>query len=257
MFVTAFDENYAHWGELLAKSLTRLHPDIALRIIGVDLSEATKEALIGAAPNGQIHEKSISASGPARPAAIANARPGWLAEIAGNECPEWLFLLDADLLFRRSLAPLIAAARPSQAAMILAREHAHRPTPRHLRVASGFILFNRRGFALIDQWREAMDGSQAIDGVAPGAWFWEQTCLFDVYRRNSASIFQLTDHCLGSPPFEDQASVWSANVPGPQKIETYERFVVEWRKMECEAQKSPPEGRASCLGKSNPTEWRV
>jgi hypothetical protein len=227
MFVTIFDQAYARWGQILLASLAKHHPDIEVVVLGVDLAPETEHALRRAHWGCVVKRLTLAEAGVARAAKLANSRPFWLRDLLADSDPDWIFLLDADLLFRRPITSLIAASKKYDAAMTIGDGISRGKSYRRLRVAAGFVLFSKSGYGLIDSWTQMLDRTEAAEDVQPGQWFWEQTCLLDVVETSGAKILRMPNSILSSPPFDPEASVWSANGAATEKDALFEKFKSE------------------------------
>jgi len=138
-----------------------------------------------------------------------------------------MFLLDADLLFRRPINNLIEASESYDAVMAIGNGEHRGKSYRRFRVASGFVLFRRSGYALIGMWRQMLNRTEPVEDVRPWDWFWEQICLLDALENADFSVLQTPDNCLSSPGFERDAAVWSANVPRSEKPSALNAFMAE------------------------------
>ncbi|PWB91306.1 hypothetical protein C5688_06700 [Methylocystis sp. MitZ-2018] len=155
-----------------------------------------------------------------------------------------MFLLDADLLFRRPINDLIAASENHDVVLAMGEGVYRGKTYRKFRVASGFVLFWRSGYGLIDSWCDMLSRTEAIEDVRPWGWFWEQTCLLDAVEKTGLDILQMPEKCLSSPRFEPDAWVWSANVPTSEKQTALKLFAAELMRFTNE-RKADPRVRAS------------
>jgi hypothetical protein len=226
MFLTAFDEAYAKWGAILLKSLAQTHVQTDVVVLGVDLSQKTERQLRRQHERCIFRTRSTISTGSRRAAAIANARPMWLHEITNEFSPNWIMLLDADLLFRRPIIGLIESSGDYDAALAIG-DGLHRGRfYKRLKIAAGFALFRRSGFHLIDEWRGLIAGSNPIEDVQPGDWFWEQICLCALVEQTKSNILPI-DGYLDSTPFIANAPVWSANGPPSEKARLYDVFMAE------------------------------
>lgn len=227
MFVTIFDQTYAQWGSILLSSLMRFHHDESVMVFGVDLSGDTERAIARMHERIVVRRLTLDEAGSRRAARLANSRPLWLRDLKNEFNPDWMFLLDADLLFRRPINKLIAASENHDAAMTIGDGAYRGRTYRKLRVASGFVLFRRSGYDIIDIWCRMLSRTEAIEDVRPWEWFWEQTCLLDAIEETGFDILQMPEQCLSSPRFEPDAWVWSANVPTSEKNAALKLFAAE------------------------------
>lgn len=227
MFVTIFDQAYAEWGSILLSSLMKFHQDDSVLVLGVDLSAETERAVARMHERIAVRRLTLDEVGSGRAAKVANSRPLWLRDLKNEVSPDWMFLLDADLLFRRPVNDLIAASETHDAVMAIGDGVYRGKTYRRLRVASGFVLFRRSGYGLIDSWCDMLSRTEAIEDVRPWEWFWEQTCLLDAVEKTGLDILQMPEKCLSSPRFEPDAWVWSANVPTSEKQTALKLFAAE------------------------------
>ncbi|ULO22951.1 hypothetical protein [Methylocystis sp. SB2] len=227
MFVTIFDQAYADWGSMLLSSLMRFHPGDTVVVLGIDLSAETECAIARMHEIVAVRRLTLDEVGSGRAAKVANSRPLWLRDLKNEFSPDWMFLLDADLLFRRPVNDLIAASENHDVVLAM-REGVYRgKTYRKLRVASGFVLFWRSGYGLIDSWCDMLSRTESIEDVRPWEWFWEQTCLLDAIEETEFDILKMPEKCLSSPRFEPDAWVWSANVPTSEKDAALKLFAAE------------------------------
>lgn len=227
MFFTAFDSKYFPWGSILLDRLSILHPDTPVIVVAVDLTPSEILELRDRT-NTRIEKRSVAETGSGRGVTIANRRPFWLLEAAKKYSPDWLLFLDADLYIRSSLTELFNEHRNSDAAVVIRDGILHGKVLHRLRVAAGFALFNRTGFALINDWCAEMNRSRAIEDVRPFAWFWEQTCLFSAVNSTNLCVSYINrEKYLSAYPFANEATVWSANEKEPIKSEILIRFQLE------------------------------
>ena len=155
-----------------------------------------------------------------------------------------MFLLHADLLFRRPINDLIAASENHDVVLAMGEGVYRGKTYRKFRVASGFVLFRRSGYGLIDSWCDMLSRTEAIEDVRPWGWFWERTSLLDAVEKTGLDILQMPEKCLSSPRFEPDAWVWSANVPTSEKQTALQLFAAELMRFTNEG-KADPRVRAS------------
>jgi hypothetical protein len=228
MFFTAFDSKYFEWGVLLFRQLERFHPNTTVAVVGVDLSNRQIDELRRIKSRTRIIETSVPETGNNRSSVVANKRPYWLWEATAKLSPDWLILLDADLLIRRSLDDLLVAHGECDAAVVMRSGLHNARVWQRLRVAAGFILFRRSGYGLIWDWCQTMKTSAQIEDVRPFEWFWEQTCLYEACFTGKWRIGHIdAGTYLSSWPFNSSASVWSANVKEPMKSKLLKLFQSE------------------------------
>lgn len=119
MFVTIFDQAYAEWGSILLSSLMKFHQDDSVLVLGVDLSAETERAVARMLERIAVRRLTLDEVGSGRAAKVANSRPLWLRDLKNEVSPDWMFLLDADLLFRRPVNDLIAASETRDAVLAI------------------------------------------------------------------------------------------------------------------------------------------
>jgi hypothetical protein len=212
LVVLASNRAYLPWVRVFLASLTRFHPDVPVVLCGVNLRSGHLRPLRARHRELQMMPVSVRESGRLPDPNVANSRPIWYRRVMEEfDAPVYWFM-DADLLVRGSLRGLTRLVDAHDAALVFRFER-YRHVPIRMKKAAGLLVLRRSARTLLDHWIAAVGGTSPVDGVRPGRWFWEQSCLHLASRRARLRYARIPpDEYLSTYPFDRQARIWSANV---------------------------------------------
>jgi hypothetical protein len=131
----------------------------------------------------------------------------------------WYLICDVDLLFRRSLDPLIDSLANHDAGVVFRDgcwEGVHYD---HLRVNSGFVAY--KDARLLEAWKAAMAEPTCL-GYDASSWFYDQVTLLHVTRQCPLDYLAIDDRMFINREFDAVAAVWSGHMT-PKEL-MYLRF---------------------------------
>lgn len=222
MIVLQYDAPYAHWGLLMLRSLALHEPGTKVLVDGVNLDPEQRAAVARAHPRVAVRAETWETTSPER---MVN-RKCFVLGRAMDEHPEepWYCLMDADFLVRRPLPDLWALMHRAETALLVTSGVWRGRVYQHLITPSGIVLVRRDGRALVDRWARWNAHGEAIAGIRPGAWFWDQVTLLMARDEAPLSYAVIPMGDFADCSLHARAAIWSANVPPGDKGRYYRCF---------------------------------
>lgn len=227
MIVLQFDDRYHRWGALMLRSLALHEPGTRVLVDGVNLRPEQSEELSRLHPDVIVNVETWAETTPEK---MINRKCFVLRRVM-DEYPRerWYGLFDADFLVRRPLQDLWGMMSQVPAALIVTNGFWEGRFYQHLVTPSGIVMVRPDGRPLVEWWVRLQAAQEAIAGIRPGAWFWDQVTLLRARDKAAVSyaaipMWQFADSGLG-----DCAAIWSANVP--EKDRYYRLFSEELQRM--------------------------
>jgi hypothetical protein len=86
------------------------------------------------------------------------------------------------------------------------------------------------GRALIERWMKWQSSEDAIAGIQPGAWFWDQVTLLKARdgARLAYAVISMRD--FADCELRADSAIWSANVDRREKDRYFHRFSEEFER---------------------------
>jgi hypothetical protein len=200
-------------------------------VIGVGLRDDEIESISLWHPLATVRRVSVDCEEKFFSATVANRRPYWLREVMTN-LPANVLLMDADLLVRCSIGPLLRCISDHQIGVVFRsgldgdRVHAC------LRVAAGLLYVGRACRQFVEDWIAIMETFDRIEEIERNAWFWEQTCLYLTCLKHFHNCVTISsDLYLNAYPFSTEAPIWSAHIQGPGKDKLMEVFRQDFERL--------------------------
>ena len=220
MIVTQFDNGYYEWGLLFAKSLHLTNPGRKVYMDTLNLSDEQIDKLKSVSPLIEVNNNRI-VHPPDRniPAFMTNRRVEVLLNVVKKTDDQDYLLIDADMLFRKSLRSLYRQLEHSDACVVFRDGVWGDRTYEHLKVAGGFVLIKRSGIPLIEKWYEMMTTKDCLYGVKTGEWYWDQITLLEATKTvGGLKIGAIEPRLYINRDFDFTAYVWSANKAPKDKM---------------------------------------
>jgi hypothetical protein len=136
----------------------------------------------------------------------------------------WYSLFDADFLVRRPLRDLWALMRQAPAALFVTDGIWQGRVYQHLRTPSGIVMVRPDGRRLIESWVNWQASRDAIAGIRPGAWFWDQVTLLQARDDSCLHYATISMGQFADCGLRADSAIWSANVGEGQKDQYYRWF---------------------------------
>lgn len=222
MIVLQFDAPYVHWGLLMLRSLALHEPQRKVLVDAVNLDREERAAVCGAHPRVVLRWETWETTSPERMV----SRKCLVLGRAMDEHPgePWYCLMDADFLVRRPLSDLWALTHRAEAGLIVTSGVWRGRVYQHLITPSGIVLVRRDGRALVDRWTRWSSHHEAIAGIRPGAWFWDQVTLLKARDEAPLRYAVIPMGDFADCSLRPRAAIWSANVPPDDKGRYYACF---------------------------------
>lgn len=227
MVILQFDNAYFRWGLLALKSLWLHEPHTEVLCNTVNLTDGHIQELLQAhrrveVTNG-VSDRSTS------PEQMAARKPFVLMH-AMDHFPDhpWYALLDADFLIRTPLSRLWSLLDSHPAAIPITdgmENGTHYPW---LVTISSIVMVRREARPLIECWAKWHSHDQALHGIEPLAWYWDQITLAEAWRETGLRCAVIPLHVYADEQLRPGSAIWSANVP--QKDRYYELFRDEYQR---------------------------
>jgi len=230
MMVTQFNDVFYKWGLLFAQSLYFTNPKEELYIDSVNLNGGQVKELSEISPLITLKNNQISFPSDVNvPAYMANRRVKVLLEVIGKKQSDKYVIIDADMLFRKSLDKLYEKVNDSDASIIFRDGMWEGVIYEHLKVACGLVVITQKGIPLIREWYRIMCGEKSIYGYRAWEWYWDQIALLEATRRvKDIKYSSIEPDLYINRDFGKDAYIWSANKA--PKDYMYQEFVKEFEK---------------------------
>ena len=225
MIVLQFDDRYHHWGELMLRSLALHEPRKRVLADVVNLRPEQVEELARAHPKVIVRTETAAET---TPEGMVN-RKCFVLQRVMNEYPRerWYGLFDADFLVRRPLRDLWAMMQRVPAALIVTNGVWQGRVYQHLMTPSGIVMVRPDGRALIESWVRWQSSQEAIAGIRPGAWFWDQVTLLRARDEALLPYVAIPMRQFADCELRTDSAIWSANVDRQDKDHYFRRFSAE------------------------------
>ncbi len=222
MIILQFDDRYHHWGALMLRSLALHEPRKRVLADVVNLRPEQVEEISRAHPKVIVKTEAGIETSPER---MIN-RKSFVLRRAMDEYPRepWYGLFDADFLVRRPLRDLWALMRQAPAALIVTDGVWQGRVYQHLRTPSGIVMVRPDGRRLIEDWVKRQSSEDAIAGIRPGAWFWDQVTLLQARDDSCLHYARISMGRFADCGLRADSAIWSANVGEGQKEQYYRWF---------------------------------
>ena len=227
MIVLQFDERYHRWGALMLRSLALHEPGERVLADVVNLRPEQLEEI------SRLHPKVIvkaETGVEATPERMINRKCFVLRRVM-DEYPRepWYGLFDADFLVRRPLRDLWALMSRAPAALIVTNGIWNGRVYQHLITPSGIVMVRPEGRPLIESWVKWQSSREAIAGIRPGAWFWDQVTLLRARDEAGVNYTVIPMWEFADCGLRARAAIWSANVK--EKDQYYRWFSEELKRL--------------------------
>ncbi len=215
MIILQFDQKYHDWGNLMLHSLALHEPGNRVLIDAVNLEPDQVEYLADVHP--RVRVKNVGGM-KTSPALMANRKCSVLQRAMDDHPDEpWYAVLDADFLVRRPLDDLWAMTDRAAAALIVTNGMWGGRVYQHLITPSGIVVVRHDGRPLIDAWAHVQRHDGRLDGIEPGAWFWDQVTLLRAWSATPLDYATIPMSVFANCQLSAEAAIWSANVPSRSK----------------------------------------
>lgn len=226
MIIFQFDNAYHRWGLLALQSLQLHEPVTPVFCDTVNLSDHQITELQRAHERVTISNDSSTYS-QTSPAQMAARKP-FVFQNAMQRFPSHPLygLFDADFLVRRPLQALWSLLDAHPAALFMTNGMWAGKYYRRLITPSGIVVVRPEAKRLIDCWAKWYHHDQPLEGIAPGAWFWDQITLAEAWTEAGIPCAMIRMDIYGDCQLSQSSTIWSAHVP--QKDTYYELFRREY-----------------------------
>jgi hypothetical protein len=227
MIIVQFDAVYHHWGLLLLRSLALHEPEQPVLADVVNLEPASVAELHAAHPRAIVLAQSVPPQ-TVSPAWMANrkTRVLWSAMCRHPDEP-WYALFDADFLVRRPLSDLWQRMDGHPAALFYTNGVWNGRRYPHLVTPSGLVLVRSDARHLVERWIAWQERKRSLDGIRPGAWFWDQVTLLAAARETAIPFSTLPMAEYADCSLRSDSAIWSAHVSPTDKDRFYRHFAAE------------------------------
>ncbi|HEX4966650.1 MAG TPA: hypothetical protein VF173_37920 [Thermoanaerobaculia bacterium] len=215
MIVLQFDDRYHHWGELMLRSLALHEPGERVLADVVNLRPEQVEEISRAHPKVIVRTETAVETTPE----LMINRKCFILQRVMNEHPRepWYCLFDADFLVRRPLRPLWALMHRFPVALILTNGMWQGRVYQHLITPSGIVMVRPDGRELIESWVRWQSSEEAIAGIQPGAWYWDQVTLLRARDEACLDYAVIPMQDFADCELRADSAIWSANVDRREK----------------------------------------
>lgn len=231
MYYSFCTQSYLPWLEMLVRSIRRV--DAATPIVAHFAGDvaAARRSL---ADVGEISiELPLLAPAPGiSPPALLEVRArNWLAAARAYDF-KWMAIMDADLLVRRSLAPLVGSMDLYDFAAVIRGAADGRELGPALQVSGALHVLAKSGIPILEEMVRLVFEAGCVRGVSRGEWFWDQACLAEAVLTSDLKIRSIPREVyLASRPFDPRAAIWNANFSGDRKRAAFIAFSKEWERL--------------------------
>jgi hypothetical protein len=227
MIILQFDERYYRWGALMLRSLALYEPGKRVLVDVVDLRPEQLEDISRLHPRVAVKSETGVETSPEK---MIN-RKCFVLQRVMDEYPgePWYALFDADFLVRRPLRGLWDRMNRAPAALIVTNGIWKGRVYRHLITPSGIVMVRPDGRPLIERWVPFQSSQEAIAGIRPGAWYWDQVTLLRARNETAVSYTTIPMSKFADCGLGADAAIWSANVP--EKDRYYRLFSEELERL--------------------------
>jgi len=222
--VIQFNDVFYKWGLLFSQSFYFTNPNEHLYMDTVNLNDNQVKELTSISPNITVNSSNIEFEKSVHvPTFMANRKVRIFLDVLSKVEADKYILIDADMLFRKSIDKLYGKLDDSDAAVIFRDGVWEGRIYEHLKVASGIVAITKKGIPFIKEWDRIMYNNIGIYGYRPWAWYWDQITLLEATRKiNNIKYAPIEPWLYINREFGEDAIIWSANLEPKDRM--YEMF---------------------------------
>lgn len=156
---------------------------------------------------------------------VLNERVKGLLEVMNRKPKEWFLYYDVDVLFRKSIDPLVNQIKKHDVSLYfrpsLEKIDEKNKIKKDMKIGGGISGYNgEKGKKFIEKWLEILNSEEDIDKILTCSFIWDQMALYNTFLhfRNEIKWGDIDQNRWISAWYHDWKSVWGGHRKG-KKIE--------------------------------------